>query len=901
MEISQLKSVIEKLLVSQYESAYVEKEILAFWESLKVYAEDLSDTQNLFVIALPPPNVTGILHMGHAFEHSLSDFLVRFNKLNGKKVVWIPGTDHAGIATQSVVEKNLIKQNIRKEVIGREKFIEYVWQWVKKCETTIKEQCKRLGDFLYWDLYAFTMDEKRSYAVAYAFEKLYNDGFIYRDKYIVNYCPKCKTALSDDEVEFKEVKGKLYFINYPLASESGKYLTIATVRPETILADVAVAVHPQDERYKSYVGQKVILPLVNRHLPVISDNYVDPKFGTGVLKITPAHDFNDYTIGKKHNLPVIEVIDNRGKMNENAGCYKGLDRFECRKQIVEDLKKQGFLVKIEDYTHRVGHCYRCETVIEPNISLQWFVRMQPLARMVKDSYQRGEFEIVPSKYENMFFHWLDNIRDWCISRQLWWGHRIPFYTCKKCNYSFARASPPQECLKCHNTQLKQDPDVLDTWFSSWLWPLSTTGWLSNEKLFSILYPTTALTSAWDILFFWDIRMLMSGLYFTGKPPFKTLLLHGLVRDERNRKLSKSLGNAPDLDKLVEQFGADGVRLGFLLNATLQDDFILSQNTFTTGKHFSNKLWNAMKFFVLNAKNLNYRPTIKTSGFSLPQSSDARSSVIIKWIYTELALIEQELKNNVANYNFMNYTRSLYRFLWNKFCDWYIELTKEKIKKGEYIYIDAGLDILRRFIIYWHPVQPFITEFIYQTFKTIIWDEKKVQQSSIINEKIAPVPANLVSTEDKEIIDEVIKLEGLFRAIKHLKKIKGKGNFVVAQTHPNKKIETVIEITRNFEDIEIASEEWEIFYDIEICNTIVKVKLEKDRDLLVHLVEKSEAEIKELQQKILDIENKLYDNNFLKNAEPQLIENYRMICAQLKKEINILESNRERLSKRVSTF
>lgn len=902
--MTNLHLLIEELINSQYEASKVEKEILNLWNNLKVYSEDLSDDKDLFVITLPPPNVTGILHMGHAFEHSLSDFLVRFHKLNGKKVVWLPGTDHAGIATQSVVEKNLIKQNIRKEIIGRDKFIQYVWDWVNKCESTIKDQCKRLGDMLNWDLYAFTMDEKRSYAVSYMFEKLYNEGFIYRDKYIVNYCPKCKTALSDDEVEYKNVNGKLYYINYPFENDKHSNLTIATVRPETILADVAVAVHPDDERYKSYIGKKVVLPLVNRELPVIADNYVDPKFGTGALKITPAHDFNDYTIGKKHNLLMIEVIDGRGKMNENAIHYKGLDRFECRKKIVEDLKNGGFLAKIDGYQHRVGHCYRCETIVEPNISMQWFVKMQPLAKMVKDRYLKKEFEILPKKYENMFFHWIDNIRDWCISRQLWWGHRIPFYTCKNCNYGFAKSTPPNACSKCNCTQLEQDPDVLDTWFSSWLWPLSTTGWLWDEKLFSKLYPTTALTSAWEILFFWDIRMLMAGIYLTGKVPFKTLLLHGLVRNERGLKLSKSLGNASDLFKLLDQFGADGVRLGFLLTSNLGDDFILSQSTFTTGKHFSNKLWNALKFFIFNAKNLNYSYKVLQPSDLQSSILNLQSSIVIRWIYTELAEIESELKEAVNNYNFMNYTRALYRFLWNKFCDWYIEITKERIKNGETIYIDVGLDIIRRFLILWHPVQPFITEFMYQTLcKVKCQNSKSVvptavvkskEEISIIYERIKSVEKNLVSQESKETVDEVIKLEELFRTIKHYKKIKGKGDFKLVISGNTSRVSTVIDLVKNFENVAIVNDEQDIFYQIKIFDTFVQIKLDNDKQFLEFFIGKIKGQIKDLQSKLEEIENKIQDTSFLQGASTEVVDRYKRLQKHLNEEIHILQDNEKRI-------
>ncbi len=882
-----IESLIEEFLNTQYDASKVEPKILELWYENQFYEQNITNKENLFVIILPPPNVTGVLHLGHVFEHTFSDFLVRYNRLLGKQVVWIPSCDHAGIATQNVVEKNLLKQNIKKEIIGRDKFLEYVWDWVNKCENEIKLQCRRLGNTLYWDFYAFTMDEKRSYAVSFAFEKLYNDGFIYRDRYIVNYCPKCRTALSDDEVQYKEMQSKLYYIKYPLLEDKERFVTIATVRPETILADVAVAVHPEDERYKRFVGEKVILPLINRELPIIVDNFVDPKFGTGALKITPAHDFNDYIIGKKHNLPMISVIDNEGRMNENAHFYKGIDRFECRRKIVEDLKNSGFIEKIEDYKHRVGLCYRCETIIEPNISLQWFVKMKPLARMVMERYRKGEFEIIPKKFESIFYNWLENIRDWCISRQLWWGHRIPFYTCKKCGFNFAKAVAPVQCLQCTSKDLEQDNDVLDTWFSSWLWPLSTTGWLYDDKLFSILYPTTLLTSAWDILFFWDIRMLMAGIYFTGKVPFKILLLHGLVRDKNNKKFSKSSGNAPDVNKLIEQFGADGLRSGFILSSNFDEECVLTPNVFPTGKHFSNKFWNALKFFILNAKNINYQ---------IPSSNKIKEKisnddVIIKWIYTELYETIKSVEYVNKNYDFLNYSRNLYRFFWHRFCDWYIEISKESIKNKETKYIDVGLDIIRRFSILWHPISPFITEFIYQTLKKIGFIDGKYKL--LIEEKIEKIDKNLISYQSKEIIEGVIKLEEFFRQIKYFKRIKGKGIFKIV-CEKSEATQRVVDLIRNFEEIEIIDNYGDVFYIMSIMDKKVYINLEKDKELLKFLYEKIQNNKKECEQKLKDIADKLENENFLKTADIKTIENYRKLYKQLNEELSIINSNQVRI-------
>jgi valyl-tRNA synthetase len=896
----EIDNLIESLLTTQYDASKVENKILQFWEENKINEENIyeyiqENEKEKFVVVLPPPNVTGVLHIGHIFEHSLSDFLIRYNKLCGLKVIWIPGTDHASIATQNVVVKNLAKQGIKKEIIGKEKFLEYVWEWVKKCESEIINQCKRTGNFLNWQLYAFTMDEKRSAAVAYAFEKLYNDGLIYKDKYIVNFCVVCQTALSDDEVEYNEVKTKLYYIRYPVVGETNKYITIATTRPETILADVAVAFHPSDTRYTSYIGKKVLLPIVNRELPIIQDNYVDPKFGTGALKITPAHDFTDYTIGKKHNLPMIEVINNRGRMNENGASYQGMDRFECRKKIVEDLKKGGYIEKIEDYTTRLGSCYRCNSIIEPTVSWQWFVKMRPLAEMVKKSYLKGEFEIIPKKFESTFLYWLDNIRDWCISRQLWWGHQIPYYTCQNCNFSFAKATKIGNCPKCNSNKLVQEEDVLDTWFSSWLWPLSTTGWLYDEKLFAKLYPTDTLISGREILFFWDIRMLMAGLYFTGKVPFKKLLLHGIVRDEQHRKMSKTLGNSPDINKILEQFGADATRAGFLLNASFEEDFIFSHNIFPQAKHFSNKMWNALKFFIMHAKNLNYQP--KKIQVSTPNLNDH----IIKWIYTQFYETITQIKDVNKTYDFLKYSRTLYKFFWNTFCDWYIEITKEKIKNGHTIYIDVGLDIIERFIIYWHPVQPFITELIYQTIQNYTYPSKEIEKS-IVNEKLPTIDKNLTSPTSVTIMENVIKLEEFFRIVKQYKKTKGKGNFTIYTPNSNissSPIHEIIELVKNFEIIQIRNEKPPIFYQIEISDKqIIYIELENDKEFLKFLLTKTSEKLSQVTQKQKEIEKKLEDLKINKIPEKNLIEKYTTLAKEVENELSLLDLNIKNLTQAI---
>ena len=565
-----------KVLDKSYDPHQVEDKWYRYWEEHGYFRADEDSEEKAYSIVIPPPNVTGVLHIGHALNNTLQDILVRFKRMEAYNVLWMPGTDHAGIATQNVVEKQLLEEGLDRHSLGREKFIERVWKWKEQSGGTIIGQLKKLGASCDWSRERFTMDEGLSEAVKEVFVRLYQEGLIYRSYYIINWCPRCQTALSDLEVEHHEVSGKLYHLKYPL-KESDRFVVVATTRPETMLGDTAVAVNPEDERYRAVIGKKVILPVVNREIPIIADSYVDVEFGTGCLKITPAHDFNDFEIGLKHGLEQIKVIDEAGRMNENAGPYRGMDRFECREKIVEDFERDGVLLRIEDYRHVVGHCYRCKTIVEPNLSLQWFVKTKPLAKTALEAVRERRTRIIPEVWEKTYFEWMENIRDWCVSRQIWWGHRIPAWYCDRCGEVIVDKETPSSCSKCGGGRLTPETDVLDTWFSSALWPFSTLGWPKETKLLKRFYPTSVLVTGFDILFFWVARMMMMGLKFMGDVPFRDVYIHGLVRDERGEKYSKTRGNVVDPLDLIDRFGADALRFTLAALTMPGSDLKLSES------------------------------------------------------------------------------------------------------------------------------------------------------------------------------------------------------------------------------------------------------------------------------------------------------------------------------------
>ncbi len=688
----------------------IEEKLYNFWEESGFFTPDLESSNPPFSMVIPPPNVTGFLHMGHALNLTLQDILVRFKRMQGFNVLWVPGTDHAGIATQNVVERELAKEGLSRHDLGREKFLERVWQWKDIYHKRIKNQLKRMGASCDWTRERFTMDEGLSRAVREVFVRLFEEGFIYQGEYIVNWCPRCETALADIEVDFQEQKGKLYYIRYYFKDDPENFLTIATTRPETMLGDVAVAVNPGDERYKAFIGKTVILPIVERELPIVGDPYVDPEFGTGVLKVTPAHDFNDFELGKKHNLPIVKVIDQKARMTKEAGEFAGLSREECREKILARLSQMGYLEKVEDYTHAVGRCYRCSTVVEPLISKQWFVRMKELAKPAIKAVAEKQIEFIPENWEKVYFEWMYNIKDWCISRQIWWGHQIPIFTCEHCNFVFAHRDQPQQCPKCGG-KVNQEEDVLDTWFSSALWPFSTLGWPQKTKELEIFYPTSVLVTGFDIIFFWVARMIMMGLKFTGEVPFRKVYITPLIRDAQGRKMSKSAGNAIDPLEITQKYGVDSLRFALAWLTVQGRDINLSMERIEASRNFMNKLWNASRFVLMNTEELNPSDVEEPVSASLLDLKD-------RWILSRLQQTIVKATDELDRFNFGEYTNLIYEFVWGEFCDWYIEWCKKDLYGGEpqkrRKTQQLLVKILSQILKLLHPIAPYITEEIWQS-------------------------------------------------------------------------------------------------------------------------------------------------------------------------------------------
>ncbi len=690
-----------------YEPQQVENRIYELWESNGYFRPAQKKDAKSFTIVMPPPNVTGQLHMGHAMDATLQDTLIRFKRMQGFNTLWVPGVDHAGIATQIKVEEELRKDGLTRYDLGREKFLERVWDWKHKYGNRIVEQQKKLGASCDWERARFTMDEGCSDAVREVFVSLYKKGLIYKGSRIINWCPHCVTALSDAEVEYVDKPGCLWHIRYPFADGSGE-VVVATTRPETMLGDTGVCVNPNDERYSAIVGKKVILPLVNKEIPVVADEYAEMDFGTGCVKMTPAHDPNDFEVGLRHNLEVIRVLDDNGVINAYGGKYEGLDRYEARKQIVADLQEQGYLVKIEDHAHNVGTCYRCHNDVEPIISAQWFVKMKPLAeeaiRVVKD----GETKFVPERFSKTYLNWMENVRDWCISRQLWWGHQIPAWTCDDCGHITVSMEDACKCEKCGSNKIVRDPDVLDTWFSSALWPFETLGWPKNTEDLSRFYPTDVLVTGYDIIFFWVARMIFSGCEHTGKTPFHTVLIHGLVRDDKGRKMSKSLGNGIDPLEMVEKYGCDALRMNMVTGNSPGNDMRFYVERCEAMRNFANKLWNASRYVMMNlgseAKN------------KLPDKSQLE--IADKWVLSNLNTLVAEVTENLEKYELGVAVQKVYDFIWDTYCDWYIELTKARLYSEEtgrkQTAIQVLVYVLDQILRLLHPFMPFITEEIWQS-------------------------------------------------------------------------------------------------------------------------------------------------------------------------------------------
>lgn len=698
-------------LAKTYDPKGIEDRLYEKWVEKKYFHAEVDRSRKPFTIVIPPPNITGQLHMGHALDNTMQDILIRFKRMQGYNALWQPGTDHASIATEVKIIEKLKEEGVDKNDLGREGFLERAWEWKKEYGGRIIGQLKKLGSSCDWDRERFTMDEGCNKAVTEVFCKMHKKGWIYKGSRIINWCPVCNTSISDAEVEYEEQAGHLWHINYPLIDENGEpskteFLTFATTRPETMLGDTAVAVNPEDDRYKHLIGRKVLLPLINREIPIVADSYVDMEFGTGVVKITPAHDPNDFEVGKRHNLPEINIMNDDATINANGGRFEGMDRYEARKAIVKELEEMGLLVKIEDYSHNVGTHDRCKTTIEPLIKKQWFVKMEELIKPAAEAVKSGDIRLVPERMEKTYFNWTDNIRDWCISRQLWWGHRIPAYYCDKCGETVVAKERPEVCPKCGCGHFTQDPDTLDTWFSSALWPFSTLGWPEKTEDLEYFYPTDVLVTGYDIIFFWVIRMIFSGFEQMGEKPFHTVLFHGLIRDSQGRKMSKSLGNGIDPLEIIDQYGADALRLTLITGNAPGNDMRFYHERVEASRNFANKVWNASRFIMMNIEGKN------TENVSLAMLEPAD-----KWILSRLNKLVREATENMEHYELGIAVQKVYDFIWDEFCDWYIEMVKPRLYNSDNAASqNAALWTLKTVLLnalkLLHPYMPFVTEEIF---------------------------------------------------------------------------------------------------------------------------------------------------------------------------------------------
>lgn len=693
-------------LPKTYDPKDFEERIYSYWNENGYFKANVNKDKKPFTIMMPPPNVTGNLHMGHALNGTIQDILIRWKRMDGYEALWLPGTDHASISTEAKVVEKIKSEGKKKEELGREKFLEEAWDWTKKYGGNINNQQRKLGVSCDWTRERFTLDEGLSNAVEEVFIRLYEKGLIYRGDRIINWCPNCKTAISDAEVEHEDSQGKLWYIRYPI-KDSEEYINIATTRPETMLGDLAIAVNPKDDRYAQLVGKYAILPLVNREIPIISDEYVDMEFGTGAVKITPSHDPNDFEVGARHGLGQIKVLNDDATINENGGKYQGLERYEARKAIVDDLEKEGYLIKIEEHQNSVGHCERCKTVVEPIISKQWFVKMEPLAKPALEAYKQGKLRFVPDRFGKIYTNWLENIRDWCISRQLWWGHRLPVYYCQDCGEVIISREKPEKCSKCSSSNLIQDPDTLDTWFSSALWPFSTLGWPENTEELKYFYPTDVLVTGYDIIFFWIVRMVFSALEQMGEVPFKDVFITGLVRDSLGRKMSKSLGNGIDPLEVIEEYGADALRFSLITGNTPGNDMRFYMERVEASRNFANKLWNATRFVLMNLDE-------GTTNFDIDKDKLEEED---KWIISRINDVIKDASENLSKYELGIAGQKIYDFIWDEYCDWYIEMVKPRLYGDN---LESKLTaqkvlvyVLRNILKLLHPFMPFITEEIWQ--------------------------------------------------------------------------------------------------------------------------------------------------------------------------------------------
>ena len=878
----------EKELAKVYDPKKVEEHWYQYWMDKNYFHGDENSNKKPYSIVIPPPNVTDVLHMGHAYNNTLQDILIRFHRMLGYEAMWLPGTDHAGIATQNVVERNLKKtEKITRHDLGREEFINRVWQWKEKYGDVIIEQLKKLGCSCDWERERFTMDPGLSKAVTEVFCQLYEKGLIYRGKYIINWCPRCSTALSDEEAIHENEQGKLWYIKYPYGDN--KFVTVATTRPETMLGDVAVAVHPNDTRFKKLIGKTVTLPIMNRQIPVVADDMVDPKFGTGAVKVTPAHDPNDFDIGQRHQLTPINVMNEDGTMNENAGKYAGYERFKCRKELVKELENLNLLEKIENHEYAVAHCQRCNTIVEPYLSMQWFVKVKPLAEPALKVVEDGKIKFHPDKWVKIYKNWMENVRDWCISRQLWWGHRIPVYYCQDCNKIMVKRVKPDKCDKCKNSKIFQDEDVLDTWFSSWLWPFSTMDWPNESPDLKYFYPTNALVTAADIIFFWVARMIMSGLEFMGEIPFEDVYFNGVVRDAQGKKMSKTLGNGIDPLKMVNKYSADAVRFSLMMLTSEGQDINLAESNFEMGRNFSNKLWNSFRFLTLNYTENELPELIQNNDF-LNQAK--KLEIADKWILSRLHKTINTATTAIKEFHFNEAIDNLYSFFWREYCDWYLELIKPGLygvdEQAKKLAISIGIYVMRNIIKLLHPIIPFITEEIWQKIKLADEADLMVSEWPQFDKKYF----NDVAEKDMILIQQVIGA---------IRNIRGEMN-----VPPTKKAQVLIKsINKNHLDI-ISKNEVYLNSLARLDSVTLKEDLEKpkysassvisDMEIYVPLeglidieVERNRLtkEMNRIEKMIDGINKKLMNQDFLKKAPEQVI-------AREKKKLNDFQISFDKL-------
>ena len=872
-----------KDLAKQYDPAEVEDKTYKFWLDNKYFHATVNPNKKPYTIVIPPPNITGQLHMGHALDETLQDILIRWRRMQGYEALWLPGTDHASIATEAKIVEAMRKEGISKEDIGREKFLERAWDWKEQYGGRIVSQLKKLGSSCDWDRERFTLDEGCSKAVKHVFVDLYNKGLIYRGERMVNWCPHCLTSISDAEVEYEDQAGHFWHLRYPFKDGSG-YLELATTRPETILGDTAVAVNPNDERYKDLVGKTLILPIVHREIPVVADDYVDIEFGTGVVKITPAHDPNDFEVGKRHNLEVIDIMTPDAHIKEGWGKYSGMDRNEARKAIVEDLEAEGALIKTEDYSHNVGTCYRCGSSIEPRISMQWFVNMEPLAKPAIDVVKEGKVKFVPERFDKTYYHWMENIKDWCISRQLWWGHRIPAYYCENCGELMVSEEDVTTCTKCGSKNVHQDPDTLDTWFSSALWPFSTLGYPDNTEELKYFYPTNTLVTGYDIIFFWVARMIFSAVEHTGEVPFDTVLIHGLVRDSQGRKMSKSLGNGIDPLEIIDQYGADALRFTLATGNAPGNDMRFSDDKVKASRNFANKLWNAARFVLMYLDdNGDYT--------SLPKEL----AVEDKWILSKFNKLAKEVTENLENFELGIAVAKLYDFIWDVFCDWYIEISKIRLQSGEdadtakavLVYVLTGILKLL------HPFMPFITEEIYQAIPH--------SEESVMISKWPEYDESLnFPTEEND-------MEMIMDAIRAVRNRRAEMN-VPPSKKAAVKIETlktdVFENGKEFfkrlasaSDVEVAQSFENEDKSVTIVTNDAKIYIPLG-DLVDFEAERKrlEKELAQCEDKLAFIEKKLSNPGFVNKAPEKVVEQNRKDASVLTEKIEMLKNSIENLGK-----